>query len=168
MRRRQPSTLLRAPARQSGSTLSQPPRGVRMSSARPLSSPLDRDASQPAARLDGWLLTQLVKRIGNSRLLYALGRCAAGSEQPVATVRFRDRRALLRLLLDPEVHFGDAYAEGRIEIEGDLLAALETTDRAMEGRRPGPLSRLSLLVRHTPGRSRDNVHRHYDIGNDFY
>ena len=139
-----------------------------MSSVRPLSSPLDEDVSRAGGAVDGWLLTQLVKRVGNLRLRYALGRVAAGPEQPVATVRFQDRRALLGLLIDPEVHFGDAYAEGRIEIEGDLVAALETTYRALEGGRAGPLSWLSLLARHTPGRSRQNVHRHYDIGNDFY
>ncbi len=139
-----------------------------MSSVRPLSTPLDEHAARPAERVDRWLLTQLVNRVGNPHLRYALGRCEAGAEQPVATVRFQDRRALLGLLVDPEVHFGDAYAEGRIEMEGDLLAALESTYRANEGRQPGPLSRLSLLVRHTPGRARDNVHRHYDIGNEFY
>ncbi len=139
-----------------------------MSSVRPLSSPLDESRARVASRLDGWLLTQLASRVGNPRLRYALGAEESGAAQPVATVRFQDRRALLGLLIDPDVHFGDAYAEGRIEVEGDLLETVETTYRALEGRRAGPLSWLSLLVRHTPGRSRDNVHHHYDLGNDFY
>jgi len=140
-----------------------------MSSVRPLSSPLDEVRAHAAGRrVDGWLLAQLAARVGNPRLRYALGAAAAGAEQPLATLRFQDRRALLGLLVDPEVHFGDAYAEGRIEVEGDLLETLETTYRALEGRRASPLSWLSLLVRHTPGRARDNVHHHYDLGNDFY
>ncbi len=137
-----------------------------MSSARPLPSSLE---SPPEARgLDAWLLARLARRIASPRLRYALGRVTAGAVEAVATVRFADRRALLGLLLDPEVHFGDAYADGRIEIEGDLPAALEAAFDAGGTGRPGPLSWLSLLVRHTPGRSRTNVHRHYDLGNDFY
>ena len=139
-----------------------------MSTARPVSSPLDETRTRAAGRLDGWLLTQLARRVGNPRLRYALGTEERGAEQPVATLRFQDRRALLGLLVDPEVHFGDAYAAGRIEVEGDLLETLETTYRALSGRGAGPLSWLSLLARHTPGRSRHNVHHHYDLGNDFY
>jgi cyclopropane-fatty-acyl-phospholipid synthase len=137
-----------------------------MSSVRPLPSSLGNPPT--AGGLDGWLLAQLVRRVGSPRLRYALGRITAGSAEAVATVRFADRRALLGLLLDPEVHFGDAYADGRIEIEGDLLAALEAAFEAGDSRRTGALSWLSLLVRHTPGRSRSNVNRHYDLGNDFY
>ena len=62
---------------------------------------------------------------------------------PVATLRFRDRRALLGLLLDPEVHFGDAYAEGRIEIEGDLVAAIEAAYRGARGPRAAEPARLA-------------------------
>src|SRR5512135_784093 len=80
-----------------------------------------------AERLDALLLRRLVARVGHAPLRYALGRFTADppAAPPVATIRFRDRRALLGLLLDPEVNFGDAYAEGRIEIEGDLVQALE-------------------------------------------
>jgi cyclopropane-fatty-acyl-phospholipid synthase len=137
-----------------------------MSSVRPLPSSLGNPPT--AGGLDGWLLAQLVRRVGSPRLRYALGRITAGSAEAVATVRFADRRALLGLLVDPEVHFGDAYADGRIEIEGDLVSAIEAAYEGGESRHPGALSWLSLLVRHTPGRSRSNVHRHYDLGNDFY
>lgn len=121
-------------------------------------------------RLDGFLLRSLAARMGPAALRYTLGRTSVSPPQtPVATLRFRDRRALLGLLLDPEVHFGDAYAEGRIEIEGDLLAALETAYRALEpSAHAHPLAWLSTLRRHSPIRARRNVHRHYDIGNDFY
>ncbi len=137
-----------------------------MSLTRPVSSPFA--GSPEAGRLDRWLLTQLARRVGTARLAYALGGATVGGRDAVATVRFADRRALLGLLVDPEVHFGDAYAEGRIEIEGELPAALEAAFRGLQGRRAGASSWLSLLARHTPGRSRRNVSRHYDLGNDFY
>jgi cyclopropane-fatty-acyl-phospholipid synthase len=136
-----------------------------MSSVHPVPS---RVAGGAPASFDRWLLRALARRVGAGRLRYAIGPVAAGAPDPVATVRFADRRALLALLSDPEVRFGDAYSDGRIEVEGDLVAALEEASRAAEGR-PAPLvASLSLLTRHRPGSSRENVHRHYDLGNDFY
>jgi cyclopropane-fatty-acyl-phospholipid synthase len=140
-----------------------------MATARPAPDPLLTDVPV-LERLDPLLLRGLATRMGAAPLRYALGRFtvdpSAGS--PVATLRFRDRRALLGLLLDPEVHFGDAYADGRIEIEGDLVTALEAAYRALAESRPGSLAWLGTLKRHSPLRSRANVHHHYDLGNDFY
>ncbi len=124
-----------------------------------------------AERLDALLLRRLAARMGFAPLRYALGRStfAAPAGPPVATLRFRDRRALVGLLLDPEVHFGDAYADRRIEIEGDLVAAVEAAYRALEGgARPSPLAWLGTWRRHSLPRALTNVHCHYDLGNDFY
>lgn len=87
----------------------------------------------------------------------------------VAGVRIHDRRALWRLVLDPEMQFGELYAAGRVSVEGDLVRCLEATFRALEGRGPGLLDRLRMFGRaNTTSRARDNVHRHYDLGNAFY
>jgi cyclopropane-fatty-acyl-phospholipid synthase len=86
-------------------------------------------------------------------------------EPPVAAVVLADRRAVLALAFDPEVHFGDAYASGRIEIEGDLLEALLATFAA---RRTRHERRAVTAWGHTRHASRDNVHHHYDLGDDFY
>jgi cyclopropane-fatty-acyl-phospholipid synthase len=137
--------------------------------ARPVSGP--SLAGSPAGeKLDSFFLRRLTARVGHAPLRYALGRStlALPAVPPVATLRFHDRSTLLGLLVDPEVHFGDAYAEGRIEIEGDLVAALEAAYRALEHGRPGPLARLGTWRRHSLPRARTNVHRHYDLGNDFY
>jgi cyclopropane-fatty-acyl-phospholipid synthase len=90
-----------------------------------------------------------------------------GGPGSVATVAFRDRATLLRVLLDPEGRFGDAYSSGRVEVHGDLVAALEAVYHAVEDR-ASSTSALILLGRHTLRASRDNVHRHYDLGNEFY
>src|SRR5262245_16769570 len=45
-----------------------------------------------------------------------------GARDSPTGVRIRDRGALLRLLLDPELQAGDLYSEGRVEIEGDPIA----------------------------------------------
>jgi cyclopropane-fatty-acyl-phospholipid synthase len=127
-------------------------------------------AGTPAGeRLDGLLLRRLAARVGPAALRYTLKHSTFADTEPVATLRFHDRRAIAGLLLDPEVHFGDAYAEGRIEIEGDLVAALEAAYRALESDgHPSPLAWLGTWRRHSPPRARSNVHRHYDIGNAFY
>jgi len=138
--------------------------------ARPVSDP-SLTGFPAGETLDGLLLRRLAMRMGFAPLRYALGRStfAPPAGPTVATLRFRDRRALLGLLLDPEVHFGDAYAEGRIEIEGDLVAALEAAYRALDcGGRRKPLAWLGTWRRHSLPRARANVHRHYDLGNDFY
>jgi cyclopropane-fatty-acyl-phospholipid synthase len=93
----------------------------------------------------------------------------ASADPPVATIRFRDRKTLLALALDPVGRFGDAFAAGRVEIEGDLVAALDSVYRALESKsRSFHLGKLSRYVPHTPPRDRDNVHHHYDLGNEFY
>jgi cyclopropane-fatty-acyl-phospholipid synthase len=132
--------------------------------------PLSSEAPRPVAPLtiEAWLVGRLAHRLHPAPLRFVLGSHAAGAGSPVATLRFADARAALGLLLDPEVHLGDAYADGRIEIEGDLVAALECAYRALAGCGPGVLAWLSLLARYSLRRSRQNVHRHYDLGNDFY
>lgn len=93
----------------------------------------------------------------------------ASAAEPVAALEIRDRSTLLRLLANPELGFGEGYAEGRIEVRGDLVALLEEADRA----RPHPLFRRFVALlrrrrRNSRAGSRHNVHSHYDIGNDFY
>src|SRR5512143_1178320 len=49
---------------------------------------------------------------------------------PVATIVLVNRRLLMRLCLNPEVALGEAYATGDLEIQGDLVAALQAGYRA--------------------------------------
>lgn len=89
--------------------------------------------------------------------------------RPAAKIRVRDRRTLLALVLDPAGRFGDAYADGRIEIEGDLVAALESVYRALESKvKPSLIQRLATYIPHSLTRDRRSVHHHYDLGNEFY
>ena len=96
----------------------------------------------------------------------------AGPEEIV--VRLRDRRTCLRLLANPSLRFGEAFADGAIEVQGDLgklmeiLLRLEPRDIA-----PGLPHRIlagaaSWLLRNSPFRARRNVAYHYDLGNEFF
>src|SRR5579875_924848 len=54
-----------------------------------------------------------------------------------------DRRTLAQLALDPEIAFGDAYSDGRVQVEGDLVAFLEEVMESMRhSEKAGWFSRL--------------------------
>ena len=98
---------------------------------------------------------------------------AIGDPAPKARVKIQDRRTFWQLLTNVYLNFGDALSEGRIEIEGDLLAFLEIVYRSEEARPVhGPAAALADWWRtpgtNTLGRSRSNIHHHYDIGDAFY
>jgi cyclopropane-fatty-acyl-phospholipid synthase len=127
---------------------------------------------------DEWVLQGILKATGRApirlRVKDGIDVSPAGVT-PVATVVLNDRKTLARLLHDPEVSFGDAYMDGRIDVEGDLVSLLEVIYQAMEHapftgswyQRAASrwMDRLQDNSRHG---SRDNIHRHYDLGNDFY
>ena len=123
------------------------------------------------------LLRALLRVIGAPPIEFVLWsgeRIVATSAPVLGRVHIRDRAALFGLLRDPFVYFGDAYSAGRIEIEGDLIQVLELISRSAQKRecRPSWVHRLAEHL-HRPEAnslhgSRDNIHHHYDIGNDFY
>ena len=47
-------------------------------------------------------------------------------DPPSARITVRDEATLWGLILNPDLHFGEAYSKGRIEIEGDLVGLLDT------------------------------------------
>ena len=82
---------------------------------------------------------------------------------------------LERLVLDPEYQFGEAYSQGRLEVEGDLRRLLEIFYRTRRFADAGSHPLRKILVRLLHSRrsnsiaaARENIHRHYDVGNDFY
>ncbi|HEV2114560.1 MAG TPA: cyclopropane-fatty-acyl-phospholipid synthase family protein [Terriglobales bacterium] len=93
---------------------------------------------------------------------------------PVAGLVIRDRATLIRTVLNPEVSFGESYADGSVEVQGDLVALLDTVYHSMVARgKPAWFPRLtSLCLRLSQGNSllgsRHNIHHHYDLGNQFY
>lgn len=168
----QPAPSGAVPSRPSASSGPAPSR----SSAPPGSLGSAGPASEPASA-GGKLLRKLLEAFGNPPVEVVLWdgeRVAAPGIQPVATVRIADRGVPLALMRDPQVRFGDLYSEGRIDIEGDLVqlvaASYDASARA-DGRRSAlrALARLWRRPRsNTLGGSRDNIHHHYDIGNEFY
>jgi cyclopropane-fatty-acyl-phospholipid synthase len=89
-------------------------------------------------------------------------------------MEFRDRKALMNLAVSQSIGFGDGYSQGKIEIHGDILEFLREIARAISIRPNqsyyiGKLRSLFGAIRgNTLRRSKDNVHHHYDLGNEFY
>lgn len=134
------------------------------------------DNGRPAA-FHRVVLRTLLRALGDPPVRFVLWNgeeVAISRERPVARLLVRDARAVLRLAANPERNFGDLYAAGRIEVLGDMAGFLATVYRRARDYRPnGTLERLVRQTHrrrrpNTLARSSDNVHHHYDIGNDFY
>lgn len=126
------------------------------------------------------LIAQLIaKAIGDGALdlVDADGRRQRiGRGTPSLTLRFHDHRVPRDLLVNPRLHFGEAYMDGRISVEGgtiyDMLD-LVTSGTEVHGALGRVLETLSPALRlaqqHNPlGRSRKNVSHHYDLSRAFY
>src|SRR5512133_741903 len=95
-------------------------------------SPLFRLFEDATARragaLDRWLAARLQAVIhpADVRLELWDGTSSYGGRlPPVGSLVLRDRRTLIGLLVDPDLRFGEAYMEGRLEIRGDLAGVIE-------------------------------------------
>jgi cyclopropane-fatty-acyl-phospholipid synthase len=124
----------------------------------------------PAAstRLDRWALGKLQQSLAAAPLRFSLwdGFERKSVDSPIATILFKNRRALYGSAWDPELHFGEAYMFGAVEVRGDLARALEAVYRARDWSRTPAWRRWQAP--NSEATARANVHRHYDLGNDFY
>ena len=100
---------------------------------------------------------------------------ANAAQAPIA-LQVHDWKVFTAVLRRGGLGFAEAYFEGRwscADLPGLLrlmLANRQALDRVLHGSLVGTvLDRLHhLLRRNTRAGSRDNIHVHYDIGNDFY
>lgn len=122
------------------------------------------------------LLARMMNSLGNPPLDLVLwdGQEIASTGKPaIARVLIRDRGALLKLIANPELGFGEMYTAERVEVEGDLADCLEVIYRSMRRTVRGEigqrlLAQFNAPLRNTREKARRNIHHHYDIGNDFY
>jgi len=120
------------------------------------------------------LLMRLHAHLGSPPLELALadGASSGAPAASVGRVTFASRATLLAILADAQMRFGDAYSDGTVTVEGDLVSVLEAVYRAGRSGQHSLLRRAVGKLRrphiNTLARSRDNIHHHYDIGNEFY
>jgi len=122
------------------------------------------------------LLQRLLRRLGDVpiRLVLPSGVAVSPDKQPpLATIKLRDRRSLWSLVTDPLYQFGELYANGGIQVEGDLCETLTAVYAKMKLRQFSTWSEQGMSFLHPPRSnsligSKDNIHHHYDLGNEFY
>jgi cyclopropane-fatty-acyl-phospholipid synthase len=119
--------------------------------------------------LDRWALGRIRRSVASAPIRFVLWdgfELLPDSGAPIATIVLKNRGALFGWLADAELNFGEAYMFGAVDIRGDLVALLQAVYRALPpgARRPWWLWQRSNGVR----AARENVHGHYDLGNDFY
>jgi cyclopropane-fatty-acyl-phospholipid synthase len=119
-------------------------------------------------------------RVGSLTVIDAEGRVHvfAGSPGPNVTMRLTDPSLYHKLVLNPELHAGEAYMDGRLSFENSTLRdflTLFSMNRLSLGSYPlqKVLRRISRGLKsfqqaNPIGQAQKNVSHHYDIGNDFY
>lgn len=126
--------------------------------------------------LEGRLARGLLNSIGDPPIRVILWNGESiftATSNPVADLRVGSRSCLFKLLINPELYFGDAYSDGSIEVGGDLVKLIEAAYQGLACvRSTGLRSRLTKWLNHghlnTLSGSRKNIRRHYDLGNEFY
>jgi cyclopropane-fatty-acyl-phospholipid synthase len=127
--------------------------------------------------LEARVLRRLLAKVGDPAIEFVLWNgehLAPTGCAPIVRVRIHERRTLFALLRNPQLEFGDAYSAGRVEVEGDLIELMHLLYRSgARAERARSVARraagwLRKPRRNTFAGSRENIHHHYDIGNDFY
>ncbi|MBR9871965.1 MAG: class I SAM-dependent methyltransferase [Gammaproteobacteria bacterium] len=124
-----------------------------------------------------WMLEKLIRFAGSPPIRFQLwnGDCIEPEHQATRfTLTLNDSKALYALVTDPNLAMGDLYSAGRLDIDGDLTDFLETVYRSVHAARKQWPKWLDNLWKNPNPRSSDlsqakeNIHHHYDLGNDFY
>ena len=128
-------------------------------------------------RFDRWLALTMFALVGSPKATLRLwdGKDVTPPvEDPVAVILYANRLAMWKTILNPELNWGDLYCNGQLEFDGDLATFLELVYRHIHSTgRGGPFRRFIARLGHrrianSCARAEENIHHHYDIGNDFY
>jgi cyclopropane-fatty-acyl-phospholipid synthase len=156
--------------------------GARSSDA-PSSRPFSADQGDFAVSrlrvtaLDRWIAKKMLDVVGNPPIelrLWDGNPVTPPINDPVATLQYNNRGAMLKTIVNPELYFGDIYSSGQASFRGDLVRFSEIIYTNLEeSGRGGWLRHLVLWLGHrrianSHDRAKDNIYHHYDIGNDFY
>jgi len=137
--------------------------------------PVDRaDGARPrhVTRLDRWLAAQVQCTIADGPVRVELwdGRLADGAPASAeGDLILLDRRALLGLVVNPDLYLGEAYRSGRLRIRGSLRQVVHALSRSRAAK-PSRWERAAALLSRANDitAARRNVRHHYDLGNEFY
>jgi len=142
------------------------------------SCPVEAGTHTKPLGFESRLLRHLLHSLGDAplRIRFRHGEpVSTGGAGGAAGIRIANGSSLVKLFINPDLYFGDAYTDGSIEVEGDLVKLLETVFLHRRGAGVpffGGRSRLAGWMNrsrpNTRPSARRNIHQHYDIGNEFY
>ncbi len=100
---------------------------------------------------------------------------------PDIVIRLADKAVARQILLDPRLGAAETFMDGRLIVEqGDIMELVQLLRANRPFERGGVLQEPNIFKKfrdlaagnldriNLPGRSKDNVAHHYDIGNDLY
>jgi cyclopropane-fatty-acyl-phospholipid synthase len=136
------------------------------------SGPTQAIARRRLSTLDRLLAARLQRRLEAAEVRLELWDGSspyALERRPLGSLVVSDRRTVIGLITNPGLYFGETYMSGRLRVEGPLEPVIEALT-LLDSLTPSLRERLTarLARANTRGASRRNVHRHYDLGNDFY
>ncbi len=135
----------------------------------------DAHAHVPPSSVERRGLAMLLAVLGHPRFQVALW---DGTRVPetlpgsVGTVHLHDRATLYGLITQPLMRFGEAYRRGSLTVDGDLTEIIVAINKGFRRSKPVRFKARAMnrlpRARNSRKRARDNIHHHYDLGNDFY
>ncbi len=120
------------------------------------------------------LMKLLLDRLGQPPIAVELPCGEIVSSQPgppEVVVRIHTARVLWSLLWQPSIAFGEGYRHGHIDVDGDLVRLcelVEPTDGVTRRKVWNGLRGSGRRHSTSATASQQNIHHHYDLGNDFY
>ncbi|WP_417530050.1 class I SAM-dependent methyltransferase [Marinobacter lipolyticus] len=124
-----------------------------------------------------WLVSKLMRMAGSPPVRFRLWNdevIEPDSGEARFTIHLTDPKALVSLVTNPNLAFGDLYSSGRLVVEGDLPDLMEALYRSVhQARQRWPKWLDALWRNHNPrptgiSDAKENIHHHYDLGNEFY
>jgi len=94
----------------------------------------------------------------------------SSAASPEVTIRIPHASSLTYLLTPSLSNLGEAYVEGKIEVEGKLKEIISVANAlAASYLKPkGKFGRLTRTSRHNKEKDAEAIRYHYDVSNDFY
>lgn len=135
----------------------------------------EQDAG-PSRGYERFAIAKILTLFGNPAIRIELwdgyGVDGSGDGRLTGTVRINTRGALNRIMRNMMVGLGDEYSAGRVEVDGDLVDVLTECFSRMNDS-GGVLGAMEKVMTRKPrvntlAGSRENIHHHYNINNDFY
>lgn len=141
-----------------------------------MTEPARKDSGHRASTaLERSLLKRIMKSRGSPPITIVLWdghEVEPDGRSSVGRIRFTSPRVLFDVALNPDPGIADAYVDGSLVIEGDLLTIVTATfgsGTATPNHLRALLWPITNLMRLTSrAGAKRNIRRHYDLGNDFY